>query len=190
MSSLEEIQAYDRHGDPVGDAILDADLPRWVDSINTARPGPISVRALAQLLRDDDEAPEALRELARGYLRPAIQDRPRARSTDPETSRVAAEGVVVQRRPGGTFHRILSAYRRNADVPTLSEWPDGLTSREVEAREGIRAAHKRTSDLLRDGLLEVVLDEDGDDLVRDGSRVLTITDAGRAELRRLDARQE
>lgn len=76
--------------------------------------------------------------------------------------------------------------------------PCGMTSRELETRTGIKAAHKRTSELLRDGLLEVVrIGFDGGeeipaadnnrDLVRDGGRVLRITDAGRTELARLDA---
>lgn len=168
---------------------MNALAPVWIDTILRARPveeGP-SLVALAQMIRDDEEAPVALRAIAAGYCRTQIKDRPRARMTDPETSRTAEARVTVQRRPGGTFHRLLRAYEDNRLACILNRTPAGLTSREVEEGWEIREAHKRTSDLLRDGLLEVVLDDDGDDLVRDGGRVLSITDAGRDELTRMEA---
>lgn len=170
-------------------------LPTWLVEVVRARPtdeGP-GVYALACLLRDDEETPPALRAIAAAYTRTRIHDRPRARTSDPETSRTAAENVPVQRRPGGSFHRLLAAYDRIAEH---GYYLDGLvrsmTAREVEEAFSIREAHKRTSDLLRDGLLEVVLDDDGRDVVRDGGRVLAITRAGREELERMEraTRQE
>lgn len=177
----------------------------WIDTAYGARsttgPGLI---ALAQLLRDDDTTPPALRELARRFLESGLyrEDRPRARATDPATSRDAAEKVKARgpARPGGAVHRLLRVYARpeGARAGAYLIPPHGMTSREVETRTGIKAAHKRTSELLQDGLLEVVVltwprREDGDlagqdgPLVRNGGRVLRITDAGRTELARLDA---
>jgi hypothetical protein len=94
-------------------------------------------------------------------------------------------------------HRILDAYAEVADVGVRSgATVGGYTSREVEDRFRIREAHKRTSELLVDGLLEVVRVpanpgewDDTIDLERGGGRVLRITDAGRRELARLNAAQ-
>lgn len=168
--------------------------PSWEEEVSRARPtdeGP-GVHALACLLRDDESTPPALRAIAAAFTRTRIGDRPRARSSDPETSVVAGENVVVQRRRGSSFHRLLRTYADlvDAEHPRMNQRGNlvrAMTSREVEVLTGIREAHKRTSDLLTDGLLEVVLDDDGRDVVRDGGRVLTITRAGREELVRLDA---
>jgi hypothetical protein len=167
-------------------------------SRSTTGPGLI---ALAQLLRNDRTTPPALRELARRFLESGLyrEDRPRARATDPATSRDAAEKVKARgpARPGGAVHRLLRAYSDRAFLIRRghAQQPLGMTSREVETVAGVRAAHKRTSELLQDGLLEVVqipasIDGNPDvDVVRDGGRVLRITDAGRTELARLDAVQ-
>lgn len=155
--------------------------PAWVSTIEGSRnaSGPGLV-ALCQLLATDEETPPALRELSRRFVSSNLYraDRPRVRENDPETSQAAARRVRGRARAGGSVHRLLRAYRAAED--------HGLTSRAAEKWTGIRAAHKRTSELLADGLLRVVM-LDGEELVRGGGRVLTITDDGREELARLDA---
>lgn len=160
--------------------------------------------ALAERLAANPTTPPCLRELAQSYGEARVYraDRPRARSGDPETSQEGAKRVRGRVRPGGSVHRILRAYARNAAAshPAAPE-SIGYTSREVEAAAVVRAAHKRTSELLADGLLRVVTNADlGDawlddghpsgeplvELVRGGGRVLTITPDGRVELARLD----
>jgi hypothetical protein len=73
-----------------------------------------------------------------------------------------------------------------------------MTSRELEDVFKIREAHKRTSELLADGLLEIVTvpsadpfaaPGDRDTVERNGGRVLRITERGRSELARLNAAQ-
>lgn len=163
----------------------------WVDLIRTARPtahGP-SVLALARMLEDEESTPEPLRTIAAAFLRTTTPEPERTRSSDPETSQTAARRVGPAK-PGGTVHKLLRAYRK------IDGWQPahrvGMTSREAEVASGVKAAHKRTSELLRAGLLDVV-DALGDDgrpngaLIRAGSRVLSITDAGVDELARLDA---
>jgi hypothetical protein len=161
--------------------------------------------ALAERLAADPTAPPSLRELATAYGETRLYraDRPRARSSDPETSQQGAKVVRGRVRPGGSVHRILRAYARNAAAshPAAPE-SIGYTSREVESAAIVRAAHKRTSELLADGLLRVVTSADlgeawlddghpsGEplrELLRGGGRVLTITPDGRVELARLDA---
>lgn len=167
----------------------------WVRSVETARntTGPGLV-ALSHTLLDDVSTPPALRELARRFLEAGLyrEDRPRARATDPGTSQDAARSLVGVSRPGGVIHRLLMLYGAVAGLR------DGMTSLEAGQEIGVPTAHKRTSELLRDGLLEIVRVYDGDgggpdegnmiDLVRDGGRVLRITDAGREELARLDVK--
>lgn len=142
---------------------------------------------------DDDDTPPALREIARRFVEARLYraDRPRARTGDPATSAVAAErahaGIT---RPGGKAHRVLRAY---ADVTVgigQENYPGGATAREIEFVANVKAAHKRTSELLADGLLAVSQTTDDvdppADLVRNGGRVLRITPDGRTELARLD----
>ncbi len=164
----------------------------WIGHVTRARNAtPTGVVALARLL-DVEDTPPALRALARAYVEERLYraDRPRARTSDPETSQAAAEAVRGPARPGGTVHRILEAYEEHRRGPYVAQ-EHGLTSREVEKWAKVRAAHKRTSELLADGLLEVVrfaIGEDGElvDKVRDGGRVLRITNDGMVELSRLN----
>jgi hypothetical protein len=169
------------------------DTPEWFDAIAGSLPttnGP-SVVALARLLAELDDTPPPLRVIASTFLEARLYraDRPRARGTDPSTSQDAAEAVRGPARPGGKVHRILDAYRLVTTGMSADNYPHGMTSREVEFVANVRAAHKRTSELLADGLLEVVPDDvfDNGDMVRKGGRVLRITDDGRTELARLDA---
>lgn len=115
-------------------------------------------------------------------------DRPRSRKDDPATSAAAAEKILpLVRRPGGKVHRILRAY---VDVATIGvsagSYRFGATAREIEFVANVKAAHKRTSELLADGLLRVVTNDLGEDMVRKGGRILAITEDGRAELARMD----
>lgn len=159
--------------------------PAWVSTIEGSRnaSGPGLV-ALCQLLATDEETPPALRELSRRFVSSNLYraDRPRVREDDPETSQAAARRVRGRARAGGSVHEILRAYAWNSGALASS----GMTAREVEEYTEVRAAHKRTSELVADGLLRVVL-LDGEEDVRDGGRVLTITDDGREELARLNA---
>lgn len=171
-------------------------LPEWIsDVLATRGDSSPTVVSLARMLEEDDTVPPALRRIAASFLESRyLNGRPRSRATDPETS-TAGEDLARSRvaRPGGTVHRILEAYASVSRYPEAH--PGGCTSREIEFVSRTRAAHKRTSELLRDGLLEVsstwVLNESGSseprDLVRKGGRVLHITRAGRDELARLDA---
>jgi hypothetical protein len=185
-----------------------APVPEWLGYVERAHGatfGP-AVIALAQLLREAPDTPPALRAMVDGFLQRPVWDRPHARTSDPSTSKAAEERVrPTIRRSGSQAHKILAAYAKVADhgyyVSTgefSSELVYALTSREVEEGYNVREAHKRTRDLLADGLLEVVQvayprNEDGSldgidgPLERDGGRVLRITDTGRTELARLDA---
>lgn len=171
-----------------------AALPEWaeilVDARNTSGPGLV---ALCRLLLDDDvDAPPALREIATRFVEARLYrvDRPRAREGDPSTSAAAAEKVRAGLyRPGGTVHRILEAY---AECERLHPAEGGRTAREIEFPARVKAAHKRTSELLADGLLRVSTygighAQEGEEIVRGGGRVLSITADGRAELARLNA---
>lgn len=176
----------------------------YIERAHGATFGP-AVIALAQLLRETPDTPPALRAMVDGFLQRPVSDRPHARTSDPSTSKAAEERVrPTIRRSGSQAHKILAAYATVADSGyyvasaefTESELVYALTSREVEEGFNVREAHKRTSDLLADGLLEVVRVErhvgpegmpEEVDLERDGGRVLRITDTGRTELARLDA---
>lgn len=120
---------------------------------------------------------------------PEPRPRPLARSSDPETSKVAAAFGERQRvrRPGTVSHRILRIYDQRGYVP-VGPPTYGFTAAEIDAKlDGRhRSTYRRVYDLLADGLLREDL-EGGEPHVRDGSRVLRITPEGRAELRRLDA---
>lgn len=183
----------------------DEDVPAWIDvALRTRGDGAPTCLSLAHLLADDEAAPPALRRIASAYLETRLVNGPRSRSADPETSHVSAAASLERTsKPGGTVHRILKAYRA-VDLDGYAILDDAgqqvrvssLTAREVEDGFAIRAAHKRTSELLRAGLLTVVregkLDEATEDyvevdLVRDGGRVLAITRAGHEEAARLDA---
>lgn len=165
------------------------DLPPWGVAVARARGGfGPAVRALAGQLVEEESTPPALRTISEAFLAGApARVHERVRSADPETSVAAARAVAGRARPGGVVHKLLKAYdgnRRGHELTALGLL--GLTAREAETRSSVRAAHKRTSELLREGLLDVQLDDAGRDVVRDGSRVLLITAAGRAELARLD----
>jgi hypothetical protein len=180
------------------------DVPAWIDvALRTRGDSSPTCLSLAGLLADDEEAPPALRRIATAYLETRfVNGRPRSRDTDPATSKAAAEASrSTTARPGGTVHRILRAFAsvERDGVPMFDDAGErgivhAITAREVEDAFSIRAAHKRTSELLRDGLLTVVrssvLDDAGVssevDVTRDGSRVLAITRAGLDELARLD----
>lgn len=164
----------------------------WARSLIAARNvTPTGLVALARRL-DVEGTPQGLRLLARAYLEDRLYraDRPRARSGDPETSQAAAEAARGPAKPGGTVHRILEAYEQHRRTHEATD--HGLTAREVERASRVRAAHKRTSELLADGLLEVdrhAIGQDGElvDHVRKGGRILKITNDGQVELARLNA---
>ena len=187
----------------LADAIVDeiaASLP-WLSAILSNRVGdPRAAIALAGLLADEDEenVPPALRVIAERFLESRyVNGRPRARTGDPETSVRSADEVSGRgpARPGGKVHRILSAYAEVQDVGVRSgAWRGGATSREIEDTFKVREAHKRTSELLQDGLVSLVYEAVVQEasctgeapLVRNGGRVLAITPRGREELARLD----
>jgi hypothetical protein len=184
----------------------DSEWLGYVERAHGATFGP-AVIALAQLLREAPDTPPALRAMVDGFLqRPVSAALPHARSSDPSTSKAAEERIrPTIRRPGSQAHRILRAYDGVREHGWMVMLPSGatervyaVTSREIEEGFNVHSAHKRTSDLLADGLLEVVQvthprNEDGSldgidgPLERDGGRVLRITDTGRTELARLDA---
>lgn len=182
------------------------DVPEWVEVLTNARnlEGPGLV-ALCDELADDEDAPPALREIARRFVSAGLYrvDRPRARTGDPATSQAAAERVRVGvTRPDGQVHRILEAYE--AAERMYRGTPNAFrTAREIEFAANVKEAHKRTSELLADGLLEVVQSHGVDtaghgtaivdisvDLIRGGGRVLRITADGRTELARLNAARD
>ena len=151
----------------------------WVGEIMARRSveGP-ELLDLARTLAADESAPASLRALASSYASASLYraDRPRARESDPDTSRAAGFKVRGKCRPGGAVHRLLLAHWRA---------PAGLTAREAETAASVYAAHKRASELIADGLLRVMVDDDGVEVTRDGGRVLTFTEDGAAELSRL-----
>lgn len=184
----------------------------WVELVTSTRPvyqGP-TVLALARALERDESTPPALQAIASAYLRSRVTDHPNARLTDLQTSRAAGEKVRGPIAAGGKAHRVLAGYGAHAvrvshaSIPHLTHplarkcaEEVGLTAREVEDRYDVPAAHKRTSELVKDGLLEVVrviearsLDDlEEVQLTRDGGRVLRITTFGRQELDRLNSIQ-
>lgn len=140
-------------------AAVEAPAPaEWVLVVegcrNVSAPG---LHALCRELLTIDDVPPALRALASAAIEQRIYraDRPRARAGDPETSQAAAERHRTPPRAGGTVHRLLRTYAEHADAGMLRR-ECGLTSKEVEVRARVKAAHKRTSELLADGLLRVV----------------------------------
>jgi len=183
---------------------VDSEWLGYVEQAHGATFGP-AVVALAQLLREAPDTPPALRAMVDGFLqRPVSAALPHARSSDPSTSKAAEARIrPTVRRSGSQAHKILRAYNAVRGQGWFIMREDGeaervhaLTSREIEEGFDIREAHKRTSDLVADGLLEVMRVErhvepegmpEEVDLERDGGRVLRITDAGRTELARLDA---
>lgn len=115
----------------------------------------------------------------------ALPEPARSRTTDPSTSHRAGASVTVTARSAAA--RILREHDRVSRNPACTSLWAGLTDEEAGLLAGVRAAHKRVSELLRAGLLEPVV-LDGEPLERrstvtgrDG-RVLTITPAGRALL--------
>ena len=82
-----------------------------------------------------------------------------ARNTDPDTSRRAAEAVAP--RTGTQKHHLLVAY---------SQAPHGLTDRQASAHARLEEGWKRCADLRRDGLIEPVLDADGEPVLVDGGK--------------------
>lgn len=120
---------------------------------------------------------------------PRQRTRPRARASDPATSRDAAAASV--RKAGTIAHRLLRVYRAARHDLGMGR---GLTDAEVSARANLPTAWRRCSDLRSDGLIESIgpLHEPGPVVTRlapSGMRqqVCRITAAGLAELDRLDA---
>jgi hypothetical protein len=170
--------------------------PAWVRTIEGARNlTGVGVMSLCRLLRDDDTAPPALHALADRVLDTSLYrvDRPRARTTDPETSQAAAERHRRPAKPGGVVHRILHAL----GSVIVDGDARGYTSTELTELRAIKGAWRRTSELLADGLVTVARRReyvaandtwvDGDEKTRNGGRVLVLTDDGRTELARLEA---
>lgn len=124
-------------------------------------------------------------------------ERRRSRTSDPSTSRTAAQRA--RRTARSVAAKLLEAYdhaeRVVEDSAVVSFAWRGMTAEEAAQAVGRPSAWRRVSELLADGLLSDVheLDEAAEEwrLVtrpnRSGAqaRVLTITDAGREELRRL-----
>lgn len=162
-------------------------LPEWAGRVAKARGGVgPAVRALAGMLVEDESTPPALRALAEAYVSGApARVHERVRSGGPSTSAEAARKITGRARPGGSVHKLLKAYH-GRDVGSRVLGVIGLTAREAEEWSRVRAAHKRVSELQREGLLVVELDSDGREITREGGRVLSITPAGRAELERLE----
>lgn len=150
----------------------------WIATVRTGTdPAVVAEEILA-----DPDAPAALVELAAAYVRPRAyrSHRPRSRTSDPDTSRVAGDAV---RRPETVAHRLLGAF---AVVGML-----GRTAEEAATAIYRPSAWRRVSELVADGLLAPALDRHGEPMTRGTragreARVLVLTHAGRAELSRLE----